>query len=76
MPEKISVELTYDELSYLHGWSSFVRHSPDGVWDERDEAVRLLIYEAMLNFPNSQRFENHDASSIESDPMQAQRHGL
>lgn len=48
----VTVTLTHDEASCIHGWSSFVKHSPGEIpagWDERDEAVRLKVYEDALH---------------------------
>lgn len=50
----ITARLTYADLSTIHGWANFVRHSPgeDGPtgWDAEDERVRSLVYELLHPF--------------------------
>lgn len=48
MAKTITLELTYDELSCLHGWGNFVKFTPgEDTFDERDERVHLKVYEAL-----------------------------
>ncbi len=45
----VTLTLTKDDLSTLHGWANFVKFTPgEETWEDEDERVRKIVYDALL----------------------------